>query len=100
MDCTIGLEDGVRRVLEEEIKEIHDSKKELSKEDIIDCTIEAKVLEEGMIFDTLDEVKLAWVQYARSLGFVAKLRSWHRKRNVLQYLYTGSRYFDKHRLTE
>ncbi|KAK9099970.1 hypothetical protein Scep_023400 [Stephania cephalantha] len=57
MDYTIGLEDGVKGVLEKEIKEIHDSDDELCKEDTIDLNLTAKVPKEGMIFDTLNEAK-------------------------------------------
>ncbi|KAK9104599.1 hypothetical protein Scep_021443 [Stephania cephalantha] len=63
MDCTIGLEDGVRRVLKEEIEEIFDSDEEFSEEDMIDLNLNAIVLDEGMIFGTLDEAKLAWLRY-------------------------------------
>ncbi|KAK9111409.1 hypothetical protein Scep_018928 [Stephania cephalantha] len=83
MDCTIGLEDGVRGLLEEEIEEIHDSDEGLSEEDIIEFNLNAKVPEEGMIFGTLDEAKLAWLRYARNVGFGPKVRSSHRKHNVI-----------------
>ncbi|KAK9143025.1 hypothetical protein Syun_012425 [Stephania yunnanensis] len=53
MDDTIVLVEGVREGLEEEIEEIQDSDKEVSEEDIIDCTTDTKVPKEGMVFATL-----------------------------------------------
>ncbi|KAK9169362.1 hypothetical protein Syun_001502 [Stephania yunnanensis] len=83
MDYTIRLEDGVRGVLEEEIKEIHGTNEELNEEDMIDLNLNAEVPEEGIIFDILDESKLAWLWYDRSVGFGAKYRSSHMKHNAV-----------------